>query len=285
MKNILIIVNTYKDQYNLFVEAGKKINANVVITTYDDIFIENEKNIKVKNTKLSFFNIVYFRVIIRKIDKTQKIINYCNKNNIFVEDQSLQTNLIYSKIYDQNLFENNNVPTIKSEAINLINLNKKIELFSFPVVVKIADASQGIGVKLCHDIEEIKKMFSEFNKDSLLLQEYIKNDGDLRVLVIGNKVIGAIKRSSKNKNEFRNNVSLGGDSKKFETSKEIIETAKLAAKTLKYSFAGVDLIFDEKEKNWKILEVNRAPQFEGFMKTLKINVAELFIQFLIKKYS
>ena len=82
------------------------------------------------------------------------------------------------------------------------------------------------------------------------------------------------------KGEWRSNFALGASIKKAKITKEQRKLALNAAKILNRTFAGVDIIIDKNRKNY-VLEVNRAPQFKGFVKATKINVSEKIVDYLI----
>jgi RimK family alpha-L-glutamate ligase len=114
------------------------------------------------------------------------------------------------------------------------------------------------------------------------LQEYIKNDGDFRVWVLGEKVLGVMKRSSADKKEFRNNYSAGGNVEVADLPEEVKEIAVKAAKVCGLAVAGVDVAFrDFDVKKPVIWEVNKGPQFKGFMKATGIDVPMEIVKYLV----
>ena len=112
--------------------------------------------------------------------------------------------------------------------------------------------------------------------------KYIENDGDYRVIVLGDKVLGVMKRSCQKEGEFRNNYSAGGSVRVADLSDEIKELALKAAKTCGLLVAGVDIVFrDYDEEKPVIWEVNKGPQFSGFMKATGIDVPMEIVKFLV----
>ena len=101
------------------------------------------------------------------------------------------------------------------------------------------------------------------------------------MLVEGEKVLGALKRSCQNKNEFRNNYSAGGKVEVAELPQEIYEMAIRAAKTCGIAIAGVDVAFRDKERKRPVVwEVNKGPQFKGFMKATGIDAPAEIVKYL-----
>ena len=114
-----------------------------------------------------------------------------------------------------------------------------------------------------------------------MLQEFIPNDGDYRVLVLGKKVLGVMKRSSQSKEEFRNNYSAGGKVEVADLPEEVKQLAVKAAEVCGLAVAGVDVAFRDYDfKKPVIWEVNKGPQFKGFMKATGIDVPREIVRFL-----
>jgi RimK family alpha-L-glutamate ligase len=100
---------------------------------------------------------------------------------------------------------------------------------------------------------------------------------DLRVLVIGGKVIGAMKRSAP-AGDFRANITNGGRGELFEVTDEIEFIARETAKTLGLDIAGVDLLFDQ--RGFRVCEANSNPGFSGFEKYCDTDVADSITEYI-----
>ncbi len=148
----------------------------------------------------------------------------------------------------------------------------------FPLVAKRIFGSQGLAVHLVNNLEDIQRLLAEYGRGRLLLQPFVQSDFDLRIIVIGKKVLGAMKRIHP-QNDFRNNYSLGGSVENFPLSDEIINISVKAAEVLGMDFCGVDLIIENGQ--YKVLEVNLYPQFKGFEDATGVNVAKALIDFVL----
>ena len=160
--------------------------------------------------------------------------------------------------------------------------------FTFPIILKGSGGDRGTRVFKANNLEELEKLVRDLRKTETeegkryMLQEYIENDGDFRVLVLGEKVLGVMKRSSGKKGEFRNNYSAGGTVEVADLPEEIKELAVKAAKVCGLSVAGVDVAFrDFDMKKPVIWEVNKGPQFKGFMKATGIDVPSEIVKYLV----
>ena len=128
-------------------------------------------------------------------------------------------------------------------------------------------------------LEELMEFINSLKSNiNILIQEYIHERAgeDLRVIVIGGKVMGAMLRKSTD-GSFKANITRGGTGKNFEMNEEIYYLATETAKALNLDIAGVDLLFHS--DGYKICEANSAPGFEGFEKYCKVNLAKEIVQY------
>jgi len=160
--------------------------------------------------------------------------------------------------------------------------------YNWPVIIKGSGGDRGTRVYKADNLGELEKLIRELRKSETeegkryMLQEYIPNDGDYRVLVLGNKVLGVMKRSSQNKTEFRNNYSMGGTVFVADLPEEIKQLAVKAADVCGLWVAGVDVAFRNYDINKPVIwEVNKGPQFKGFMAATGIDVPKEIVKFLI----
>ena len=147
----------------------------------------------------------------------------------------------------------------------------------FPCVIKVITGSHGAGVYLCENakqFEDLSELISALDfRNSMIVQEYIKHSEgkDLRVIVVGGKVVGAMLRESTD-GSFKANISRGGVGKPYEVDDEMEMLSIQVAKTLNLDIAGVDLLFHP--DGYRICEANSSPGFKGFETALDINVPE-----------
>ena len=143
--------------------------------------------------------------------------------------------------------------------------------------------SYGEGIYLCENKKafvKIMEFISSLNSSrTLIVQEYVdaRPGEDLRVFVIGSKVIGVMKRHAPD-GDFRANISNGGYGEPFEVTSEIDYLAREAARICGLHIAGIDLLFDK--DGYKICEANSAPGFEGFEKYCQVDVAARIAEYI-----
>lgn len=171
---------------------------------------------------------------------------------------------------------------IKSSTKNDIVKNT----IGFPCVVKVVVGSFGEGVYLCHTEKEyinlIEFVDAIHNEKTLIVQEYLgdKPGEDLRVFVVGDKVIGAMKRTAP-AGDFRANITHGGTGEPYEVTPEIKEIALKTAKVLNLAIAGIDLLFDN--RGFRVCEANSNPGFSGFDKYCNTDIANEIVSFIESK--
>lgn len=153
-----------------------------------------------------------------------------------------------------------------------------------PLIVKLLEGTQGLGVVLAETKTAAKSVIEAFYglNANILVQEFIKEAGgsDIRALVVGGKVIAVYKRQGQ-EGEFRSNLHRGGQGTKVKLSSAEKKTAIAATKALGLNIAGVDML--RSERGPLVLEVNSSPGFEGVEKVTGVDVAGTIIEFVEKQ--
>ena len=150
-----------------------------------------------------------------------------------------------------------------------------------PVIIKLLEGTQGIGVILAETKKAAESVIEAFNnlQARVIVQEFIKEAGgaDIRAIVIDGRVVGAMKRQGK-EGEFRSNLHRGGTAEVIELTDEEETAAIRAAKAMGLSIAGVDML--QSSRGPLILEVNSSPGLEGIETATGINIAREIIKFI-----
>jgi len=152
-----------------------------------------------------------------------------------------------------------------------------------PVVIKLLEGTQGIGVVLAETNKAAESIVEAFMglKANILVQEYIKEAGgaDIRCLVIGDKVVAAMKRQAA-AGEFRSNLHRGGTAELVRLTPQERKTAVDAAKTMGLSMCGVDIL--RSNNGPVVMEVNSSPGLEGIETATGKNVAGMVFDYIAK---
>lgn len=154
-----------------------------------------------------------------------------------------------------------------------------------PVVIKLTEGTQGIGVVLGETDKSAKSVIEAFRgaNVNILVQEFIKEAGssDLRIFVVGGKVVASMMRTGA-PDDFRSNLHRGGSAKSIKITPEERSTAVRAAKVMGLNVAGVDLL--RANHGPVIMEVNSSPGLEGIENSTGVKVADKIIEFIESNY-
>ncbi|NQU60922.1 MAG: 30S ribosomal protein S6--L-glutamate ligase [Rhodospirillales bacterium] len=152
-----------------------------------------------------------------------------------------------------------------------------------PVVIKLLEGTQGVGVVLGETRDSAKSVIQAFRgaKVNILVQEFIREAGgmDIRCFVVGGKVIASMRRQGP-EGEFRSNIHRGGSATTIKITPEERSTAVRAAKKLGLNVCGVDML--RSNHGPVVMEVNSSPGLEGIEGATGIDIAGKIIEFIEK---
>ncbi len=150
-----------------------------------------------------------------------------------------------------------------------------------PLVIKLLEGTQGIGVVLAETRNAAESVIEAFNglQARVIVQEFIKEakGADIRAFVVDGHVVGAMKRQGK-EGEFRSNLHRGGNADVVELSDEEEIAAVKATKAMGLGIAGVDML--QSSRGPLILEVNSSPGLEGIEKATEKDIAKTIIRYI-----
>tara|TARA_R110000868_G_scaffold120477_2_gene319766 strand:+ start:62852 stop:64048 length:1197 start_codon:yes stop_codon:yes gene_type:complete len=150
-----------------------------------------------------------------------------------------------------------------------------------PVVIKLIEGTQGIGVLLAESVKAAESIVEllQSQKQNVLIQKFVAESKgkDIRAFVVGDRVVAAMRRVAQGQ-EFRSNVHRGGVAEAVDLSPEYIETAVRAAQILGLQVAGVDML--EGANGPQIMEVNSSPGLEGIETCTGLDVAGAVIDYI-----
>lgn len=183
------------------------------------------------------------------------------------------------------------IPMPKTYAVRSAEYITEImdDIGPFPVIVKASMGSGGIGVAIAESKRGLRSLIEMLTSDSedatpLIIQRYIRESSgkDIRVFLVGGKIIAAMERIATKKGEFRSNFLIGGKVRIASLSNQEKRLAEKAAAAMHLDVAGVDII--RSKEGPKILEVNCNPGFKGITNATGVDVAEWIIKYGVKKY-
>jgi len=172
------------------------------------------------------------------------------------------------------------------ESVLVASRNRSEDLMEYlppPIVLKLLTGTQGIGVMRVRDVKEAGPIIDTLSEldQMICLQKYMPNPGeDIRVFVVGDQVIAAMKRRAA-AHEWRSNIHIGGQGVEYRLTPEERENSIKAAQAVGVEVAGVDLISVE-DKPY-VIEVNASPGFRGLLSATGINAAEKIVEYAVTK--
>lgn len=192
----------------------------------------------------------------------EKLLEYVTTNKVDFVIYRGRNYLLLEELENRGIKTFNNVLTNKTandkyltyeflKENNLPYIETYLEPKSFPCIMKSVSGHGGQEVFLIKDLEQASKIKSEHPNLKFIFQEFLENNGDVRIYVLNQKVIVSIKRKSQV--DYRNNYSLGGEVTLFQSSQEMVESAIKVAALLKADFIGVDFLLTK--EGYKIIEI------------------------------
>jgi len=272
-------------------EAGKKGNR-LDIFHYQDLSFQFTPDLKILVKERDVLE--YDRVIFRVAGTTSgsyiayrdRLIEYLLKNNkLCLNGQSYLKFSRLDKLTQHFYLSRAGLPVVKTFCFGkntpFEQLKERLfEQIGLPIIAKPRFGAQGKNIFLLKKEGELKRLYQEIREEKKndlslwLFQEFLPAGFDYRVIVLGDKVLGAMK-----KGEFLTNFSRGGRVYKEEITKKQESLALRAASLFSLEYAGVDIMIGPGGRSY-LLEVNRACQFKGFEQSTGINVAAKIINLL-----
>lgn len=295
MKNLWIVVqkSSSETKYEIkrLVESAEAMGAEISVVKHPTVDIivsrEGRGSIRVKNRLVDIPDVIIPRTGSGTGYFGFAILRHLERLGVKTVNASWAIEATKDKLYAHQIFAEQHIPTPKTMLVkHPVNATLVDREIGWPAVVKIMAGSYGKGV---YQVTS-KSRFTDFiefahgikTDEAIIVQEYI--DGrpgeDIRVLVVGGRVLGAMKRSSKD-GSFKANITRGGVGEAYPLTPEIEELALRVTRALDLDVCGVDLLFGP--DGFLVCEANSAPGFEGFESCTGVDVAKEIINFALKK--
>lgn len=276
---------------NHLVQAGaaRGHSVEVVLHPTVDIIVSKEgrRSIRVKNKMVDIPDVVIPRTGSGTGYFGFAILRHLERLGVPMVNPSYSIEATKDKLYAHQIFAEKGIPTPKTvlvkDPVNPKLIEKEI---GWPAVVKIMAGSYGKGVykveNRTHFTDFIEFAHGINSDEAIIVQEYMhtRPGSDLRVFVVGDRVLGAMQRTSKD-GSFKANITRGGMGSAYELTPEIEALALRTARSLDLDVAGVDLLFGP--DGFVVCEANSAPGFEGFEAATGCDVAGAIIDYAVSK--
>lgn len=281
--------------YERFLDEAREMGIELVPIKYKELSMrQDEKGVAIffGERDLSEFDLFYFRAVGKELEWSKILSDYAKSKNIPVVDEYLSTDGALRRFKSvggmKMVVQGVSYPATwyVGKYEEAVERSREIGL---PVVIKMSEGGRhGLStfwIREEKDFEEMKtKVLDEKGKTKrgYLVQEYIPNDGDYRLMVVGYKTLGGFKRAPKEV-KLVMNKSIGKSKGLDEIPADVAMEAEKAARALGIEVTGVDLVVDQRTGKAVVIEANEAPQFTVFEKRSGKNAAKAIIEYLVSK--
>lgn len=262
----------------LFGQLSESLNSKGVVTEKVGIL---DCSIEVKNNQLIVTNLIngedlaqldglYFVNWRNHLEMAKALAVYMRRHNKMVITHEISRQLPLTKVGEVIELSDQGIPLpdtfiVRNKHLMKLLNNGKLP-YEYPFIMKGAGASKGEANYLVRTPDTIIQAIAESPDETFLLQQFIPNDFDYRIIVLGGKPTLAILRSRASDTTHLNNTSQGADGKLVDIGsideKILVSSAKAAKAVGREEFAGVDVIVNNQTGDYSILEVNKTPQIE-----------------------
>ncbi len=284
----IVILSRNKDLYSTrrLVEEAEKRNhiVEVIDPLSCDLIIENEKpTILYKDKYLDYVDAIIPRIGASVTFYGCAVVRQFEMMNVF---SSVSSDAILRSRDKLRSFQHLSKAGVDMPKTVFTNYSRDVEkviaqVGGTPVVIKLLEGTQGIGVVLAESKIAAESVLEAFNglEARALIQEYIAEakGADLRALIVDEQVVSAMKRQGK-EGEFRSNLHRGGTYEHYKLSDAEIKIAIKAARKLKLPICGVDLL--QSDRGPLVMEINSTPGLEGIESASKKNIAQAIITYI-----
>jgi ribosomal protein S6--L-glutamate ligase len=282
-----IIYGSKSAQHHHFIEAGKKFFDTVLGVPLEAVRTVHgeESKLMYKNTNLCEFDAVYLRLLGNDLLYGEHIPEILRGHDVYTQIEPDSQFIASNKFYMMKILSDAGLPIPKSTyTLSTRETERAGDMLGFPSVIKIISGYGGKGVMKVDDKSDIGPITDTLTlfEQEICAQEYIDNPGeDIRIIVIGDETY-AYKRVG-GEEEFRSNISAGGNREEFEPTDDMEEAAIKAARICGLDIAGVDIIAEEDGDNFYFGEINASPGVEGTEEVIEADLAEVIMDFIKRR--
>lgn len=286
VKNILVLTSGSKRKLIPFKFAAKSLDLVITTASFEDLeYFSDKNNLYINGKDIADFDLIYFRLVGKSLERASLIANYALERGVKLVDRiyekahllpiSLSKAIETEKLAGADV----SIPKTIFGKIDYIKKSGK-NLLGFPFVIKSTSGKKGREVwspRTERELMDLIKTLKEEEKNGkgFLAQEFINASQRVRVLVVGNRVIGSITQPAR----WRKRITGFPPSL---DEKKINDLALRAVDAVGLDIAGVDILVDEVRKKPFIIEVNAAPSWKLIKKYCRVNVEYEILKFIAK---
>jgi ribosomal protein S6--L-glutamate ligase len=255
----------------------------VTTGTFKDInYSSDSTDLKFKEKSLSSFQVIYFRMVGKSLEIATLVADFANKNNIKLVDELYSNTLLMpmtlAKSIEMRKLYESGISIPKTVFPAGIEASDGFSTLEFPYIVKSTSGQKAREVWLVNNKEELDTLKSaKFEKGKFYFaQALVPNAERIRVLVVGDKAVGAIKRHTK---WYKSHVKETLDP----IPEDVVKLALDAAKVVGLNISGIDILMNSETKEMFVIEANAAPAWKLINKYCGISVADEIVKYLQTK--
>ncbi len=248
-----------------------------------EISIGQDDIVLYKGKKLEKYDCVYAKGSFRFAPVLRALTHDLSKNS-YMPIAPEAFSVVHDKFLTHIILQQSKIPMPKTYLASSVQASRALlDKVNYPIIMKLLQGTQGKGVLFADShaaASSILDTLSSLNQP-FIIQEFIDTGGsDTRVIVCGDKVIGAMVRRAK-ENEQRSNIHSGGKGEAIKVSDDVKKLAIKAAKALNMDVGGIDIL--DGPKGPVVIEANLSPGLQGITEATKENIAGKIAKFLYEK--
>jgi len=286
---IAIFYTTWTESVEKIVAVGKRLKIKIAPIHYSQIVWRGKigrAEPTFDDQPLSDFSVFYFRTVGDKNDNLPLLLTYAVEHKIRVVDQYLTRlgGAMRKKKSNEAVFllkAGISYPASKFVS-DQVATRRLVEGMKKPVIIKSIGGRHGTSTFLIRANSDLDKAFKGRRSVEFLIQDYIPNDGDYRLFLVGYKIIAGFKRQIKEEKLVLNR-SQGASVFLEQIPSEIKREAERATEILGVEIAGIDLVVDQRNQKPVVIEVNQAPEFRIMEKRANVDIAAEIVKYLASK--
>ncbi len=267
-------------------EAMKKYFSSVDLIDLKrlEVTLGKEAGIWYKEDKLSDYDCVYVKGSFRYAQLLSSLAILLEQKILYMPLKSSAFTIVHHKLLTHLALQQHNIPMPRTYVSSTLDSAKELlKKVHYPIVIKFPEGTQGKGVMFAESLSSASALLDAMGvlKQPVLVQEYIETDGtDIRALVVGEKVVAAMRRKAKS-GEQRANIHAGGTGASVQLDAKTIKIAVAAAQALGAEVCGVDVL--ESPLGPLVIEANISPGLQGLQSVTSINIAEEIAKYFFQR--
>lgn len=265
---------------DLFIDLFDKKLDDIFVnfSNYDDIYKIGNSYI-IQEVDMKDYDFVFFGFMSSFTTICKLLLDYLNKHNVpYIKYGNFKQ--FDNKAYEYELIQGLGLPYIPSVLTSRLtnDILESIKEFGYPLIVKDVTMNQGKGIQLAKDEKGLREAF-RWTRNLQLIQKFIENDGEYRVILVSNEAVLVAKKDKIK--EVSHKTIKERKSKKGDLPKEVLEMCEEVSKYLFCDIVGIDVIQDVNTGQYYIMEMNSSPHLAMFSVVTGVNIPEIITEHII----